>query len=504
MPTLLSDYDRFWETAGAAAAGTTVDALLVNKVQLCLALGSYLHDDVFSLRTFVVQWINEAKSAIVMLEKTTMRLERLQVLCLLHLVRRYYSGKQGPPFWISSGSIYHTAVGMGLHIDPSRLPRMTPLDAELRRRLWFTILEFQIESSLEGGTVPLIAVESADCEMPSNLDDDQLNSGLDSPPTPKPRQILTGNSLQIALARSMPLRASIIKLVNDVSHQAAYGEVLRLTSELQEANRALLAQVTSYSSLLEPFLIRWCDAFIRRYFLILHIPYMQLAARNPLYYFSRKVCVDNAVRMSYAFCPSGEPSSILEALRAAANIEKPCAEFLRHNYCTQGQTRAVQFQCTSVLAAELLSLIREENSGSLRWPNETSEDGEGVIVGDLQCAQLHALLIQAKKLEECRLKAGCTNPKDFVHVSIFLGQVEACVAGTREDAVVHARAMESLTCALAIIREQVNEDTEMDSIAMPSLGVEMEADDIGQFTNLWMSDLQDLNWENLGSGFMNR
>ena len=493
VPSLISGYRGFWEAPDAT------DSLVVHKIQLCLALGCYVYDDAFSLRSFVIQWMHEAKVAMVMLERSPMRLECLQLLCLLHLVRRYYQGKQGPPLWISAGIIYQAAITMGLHIAPSKLPQVSSYHAEMRRRLWTTILEFQVESSIEGGTTPLMSSEDTARDLPLNLDDDQIDPDVDTSPTPEPRDNFTNSSLQLALARSLPLRAAVIKTVNDTNHQASYGAILRLTAELQEANRVLSAQVASYGPRLTPFLVRWCDSFIRRYFLILHIPYMQLAARNPLYYFSRKVCVDNAIRLSYAFCPPGNPGSTLEGLRLAANIDKPCVDFLRYNYCTIGHARSTHFQCCSIIAAEILSIVREESRG------KSQQTSEGVgVVGNLQYVQLHALLLQANKLAESRIRTGHTNVKDFVHSAVFLAEVEAYTSGSAMGPLVHTRATESINKAIAILRDQVTEETMVSGMTMQTLDTTMYPDAMGQLSTFWIGEFQDMSWDNFSPGSMHR
>lgn len=95
---------------------------------------------------------------------------------------------------------------MGLHHDPEYLPRMSPLNIELRRRLWATIMEMIVQSSLESGQPPLISFDDFDTKPPSNINDSEIDESTQTLPRPKDRTIFTDTSLQLALLQSLRIR----------------------------------------------------------------------------------------------------------------------------------------------------------------------------------------------------------------------------------------------------------------------------------------------------------
>jgi len=58
---------------------------------------------------------------------------------------------------------------MGFHRDPANLkPALDLFPTELRRRLWNTILEITIQTSLDIGGAPLLSLSDFDTLPPSN------------------------------------------------------------------------------------------------------------------------------------------------------------------------------------------------------------------------------------------------------------------------------------------------------------------------------------------------
>lgn len=430
----------------------------------------------------------------VLLEKVSSNIVGLQLLCLLHLSRRYYQGNHGPPTWISGGTIYQAAMARGLHIDPSNLSGMSPYETEMRRRLWMTVLELQLGASLDAGTPPLGLPDDYDCEEPSNLDDDQLNPQNESSPSARSLENFTNTSVQILFGGSIPLRMKIVKLLNNTRYQATYGEILRLTSELEGTTRALTSRLASYGSLVPAFHKEWCELLTRRYFLALHVPYMQLAMKNPLYYFSRKVCVDNAIRLSYAFTSQVDVDPTLAALRAAANISHPCNEIIRLHSCTAGSAWTIPVQCNNIIAAELLALLREERP---KVSNGVPNGGEGPsdAFSSLQTVQLHALLRQALRWSERRLRAGRTAHKDYSLLSVLLAEIEATMSGAAAHELIHRRAVDAFRFTASVLQEQVTDDVLADDIVMGRVETELDHQPMSQTGRFWLDEIENsINW----------
>lgn len=76
--------------------------------------------------------------------------------------------------WVTITSLMQTGMAIGLHIGPGQLS-ITPFEAEIRRRLWVTMLELTVQAALDSGLPPVIFTDALEsCERPSNLDDSQI------------------------------------------------------------------------------------------------------------------------------------------------------------------------------------------------------------------------------------------------------------------------------------------------------------------------------------------
>ena len=114
------------------------------------------HGDHGTLRDLARTWILHAQTWLgVAYDKGQLGLVSVQVHCLL-LLARQVNGLGGDLTWVSAGALTRTAMSMGLHRDPNVFPNVTPFFAEMRRRLWLTVLELDVQASLDSGTPPLM------------------------------------------------------------------------------------------------------------------------------------------------------------------------------------------------------------------------------------------------------------------------------------------------------------------------------------------------------------
>jgi len=108
--------------------------------------------------------------------------------------------------WNTTGNLVRCAMSMGLHRDPSHFPALGPFESELRRRLWTTIIEFEMLACTAAGMPCMTRPTDYDTESPLDVDDLDLVPGMErGPQTPGslPRIELPCQSL---LARTQRLR----------------------------------------------------------------------------------------------------------------------------------------------------------------------------------------------------------------------------------------------------------------------------------------------------------
>ncbi|CAI4213219.1 unnamed protein product [Parascedosporium putredinis] len=216
-PTFMAEYRNYWDDPTAATDATRLKLLLV------IALGSSIQEldgsDPF-LDEQTHSWVYAAQTWLAgPLEKDRLNIAGLQVHCLTILARQVFS--------------------MGLHRDPDRLPSMSLLTAEMRRRLWATILEMTVQASLDAAMPPRISFDDFDTRAPRNCNDEDLSESSTAGQEQHPRQEFTETSIQLILYDSLPTRLRILRLLNDLHSELSYPDVLRLSSEITDICRGL-------------------------------------------------------------------------------------------------------------------------------------------------------------------------------------------------------------------------------------------------------------------------
>lgn len=194
-------------------------------------------------------------------------------------------------------SLVQNAMAVGLHIPPSQLP-VSSWEAEVRRRLWATILELVAQSSLDSGIHPVISAEALNCEFPSNLNDSQISDSTEALPTGQPTSTFTQSSIQRALLRSLPIRLRIAEVLSRFQGELSYDTTLRMGAELTAACGETSKLIDSFFS--SPptadgarpraFQIKIQDLLARRFLLLLHAQFAHKATSDVAYHFSRTVC----------------------------------------------------------------------------------------------------------------------------------------------------------------------------------------------------------------------
>ncbi|KAL2016246.1 hypothetical protein VTK56DRAFT_4022 [Thermocarpiscus australiensis] len=333
--------------------------------------------------------------------------------------------------WSFAGYPLRTAMYMGLHRDAAGMgPKtITPLTTEMRRRLWNTVLELALQSSLSSGGPPLISLDDFDTEPPGNFDDDQL---LDTPnreePAPKAQGEFAQTTIAIALRRTFPQRLAIVTYLNDLSSRGAYAETLKLDSELRTAYRDLsrILQTCRSKSLAtglkgpSDYELRALDMLLRRHFLSLHAPFFSAALQNETAFaFSRKVVVETALRLWRAAFPL--------PLSSESNHHGEVGDLLsRLAIYGSGFFRTASIHAFVLIAAELRTLLREEESL-----------GPVALRPDLL-----AVLNDMKLYSWRRVEAGATNFRGYLVACMVGAHVEALRRGRSEEEAA-ARAIEA-------------------------------------------------------------
>ncbi|KAI0378874.1 hypothetical protein F5Y04DRAFT_142112 [Hypomontagnella monticulosa] len=359
VPSFRKDYENFW------LSPDSLDISFVIQLQLIMAIGSTIYDDHFTMRKSAIQWVYEARCWLISpIPKMRLTLSGLQVMILLCIAEQTASVGQDL-VWISVGQLMRTAIYMGFHRDPEKLPKMSRFRAEMRRRLWNTILEIALESSMDSGGPPLISLKDYDTCAPSNCDDDQLTDD-DRQAVINPPEKFTDMSIALALRVSFPARLAIARSLNDIGTQNAYDDTLRLHSQLGTAYKSLsqyLQRFVFADRQPTTFQRRFMDLLVRRYFMTLHLPYFGPALTEPAYAFSRKTVVEMAAKLYSTVFPHAalNPRPLRPPENDPVSSSAEVDDLARLTTCAAGMFRIVLSQASMAIGLELQNLMQEDD-----------------------------------------------------------------------------------------------------------------------------------------------
>lgn len=184
-------------------------------VQIFLILSSVwcLNPDGSITPSMVANWIHWSETWLHHSGIKRPNITVLQVRCLL-IQAKELNFSQRNQAWAATGNLVKLAMSAGLHREPPSNARISIFNREMRRRVWTTILELDLQASLDRGMPPTLRESDYDCQSPLNINDEDLEVSAAEFPDPKPITTLTDSSYQVAAAQSLGLRLRICALIN--------------------------------------------------------------------------------------------------------------------------------------------------------------------------------------------------------------------------------------------------------------------------------------------------
>jgi hypothetical protein len=178
------------------------------------------------------RWIKAAES---WLENQSLKhptLEVFQVHCLLILASRGVAFKVKRA-WSQAGHSLRTAMAAGMHCDPAHLDKsMSFSDQEMRRRIWATLVELELQTSIDRGMPATLQPNSFTCPPPTNVDDYDFRNNLT--PEPVDLTVQTPASFLIASRNSFVTRSEVVSVLNDLSRGFSYHDILNLDRQINQ------------------------------------------------------------------------------------------------------------------------------------------------------------------------------------------------------------------------------------------------------------------------------
>jgi hypothetical protein len=315
VPTFMRRYDQIWMPASNENADICTSSSIIPEVTAVMAMAYHMDDaqqagDDRKYRMYlkgtaidlIQAWINELS------RKQRTEISTLQVDVLL-LLSRSLRGIQPEQLWSATGALVRSAMVMGLNVDPAIVEGITPYMAEMRRRLWATILEADLQASMYCG-MPLVIPElNSSSVIPSNLNDIDFDESTTVLPVPHAKHVYTDSLFQVVLAASLPQRMKALSVIQHSTPDIQDG--IRYGRKVEEC----LSQKPQTMSLHDNGEVpRDCGALIHRVFLdlymrrplirlymaLIHGPQAQNAATKPLIAELEQHCLDSSrIILSY-------------------------------------------------------------------------------------------------------------------------------------------------------------------------------------------------------------
>lgn len=436
VPSFRKEYEAYWDGTGSSRPSVVLKILLVCAIGVAFYTGS----DQASLRTSTAKWIQAAASwQAAPHVKSRLNMTGLQISILIILARQVCN-IDGDHVWISTGALLRTAMLLGLHRDPLNFEKIGMYHAEMRRRLWATVLEITVQSSLDMGMPSMISTEDYDTKAPANINDEEIGKVSEVSFISSPSSTFTACSVQITFMQTLPIRLEVVRLINSLQPNISYPTILRLGTDLTRGCRELtlfLRASLAAGHPITPFQIKLSDALLRRFILNLHRPFFAQGNVNPQHHFSRKICLDTSLAILAPTTTADEEDDWMR-------LTYRCVGFYKHIVLFAIST--VYFELNTVLRE-----YREDCTYTLLAPTQPNTPPPPF-------ATLRALLEKAYTMSLSRLTAGEINAKGAVFLASALARIDALVAGTDADAAVLCAAKTAIRETTQILQTVYREE----------------------------------------------
>ncbi|EGR50926.1 N-terminal binuclear Zn cluster-containing protein [Trichoderma reesei QM6a] len=303
VPTFRKEYAEFW-VPGTKQRYAAFTALVLSM----MAVASCVHTHeslkfvgmMSTARHKAEKWIVACDDWAGRQSQKHRRLIHYQIACLLYLGKRVNTIKK-KRFWTSSGQLIRDGIAVGLHREPSHMGgKITVYNQEMRRRIWATVQEFDMQASFDHGLPTLVSQLHFDTNPPRNLDDEDFDESTTQLPPSKPAKEYTFSSFQNLARRSLPLRLELSRLLTGPVSEIDYDQVIRYTNDLTHEIDALpswdMNPESNSDSKKNPLIAyTLLHVQLRQYITPLHQPYLKLRKQNSKYQYS-EIIYYNAAR----------------------------------------------------------------------------------------------------------------------------------------------------------------------------------------------------------------
>ncbi|EXJ80117.1 hypothetical protein A1O1_08259 [Capronia coronata CBS 617.96] len=326
-PSFLREYEAFWDDPTHVPIAWI--GLLFGMICLAIMISDCTDPQDTSEQTLQVDLYREKiVQCLFTAEYTSPGPYVLETTCHYVYIEFVLHADANKDVWLLLSLAVNLAKRMGYHRDPAHFPGISPLQAELRRRLWSTVLMSDVLVSSQMGMPRMVSDLQYDAAEPRNLKDNDLDGLTDNAELPpaRPETEYTPTLNLIARRRVSIALGAVLDLTTAVK-PCTHAEVMRADGILHAAAAQIplpLKPKSIAASVTEPPQQIFARLFLQHLLykgqIILHRRFLfarDVQTSDDLSY-SRKSCLDAALgtlEIQHLLDEETQPAGVLYAMR---------------------------------------------------------------------------------------------------------------------------------------------------------------------------------------------
>ncbi|KAF3400926.1 hypothetical protein DPV78_006061 [Talaromyces pinophilus] len=398
-------YELLWKDPKQVNSAVVIILLLVMAsvdVLFSHEQPKYIGDSSVS-RERAIFWIEVSEKWLARQSYKHVHLAIWQIRCLIVFAKQINVVKK-KRIWTEAGTLLREAMSAGFHRDPSVLgEKVSFFDQEMRRRLWATIIEMELQISIDRGMPSASAGIPSDTATVLNVHDEELEKN--SRPTSRPVREHTSTSYLHISRSSFSLRVSLNSMINDLSSPLVHENVLdyedMITRELQRLPSSGAIHTQAHENKRRIMVKSLLDIQLRQFLVMLHAPFARQTQTSSRYSLSRITCLTAAaeiVKMYSDLIATGNFAILLQRsdyFRAALVIcQSTYTNLIIKNNSFMNSNSAMLIQYLEDVLGMLEQRITQHGTGytyywyisaasaflrSVLFPSESTREKEGAI-----------------------------------------------------------------------------------------------------------------------------
>lgn len=294
-PSFRQEYEHLWSCSAQARPQFIALVLLMIAISRCLCRkepwlyigkNSVARDAALSSIQLCENWLRLQR-------QKNVTITDFQVRFLIGLAKAV-TGTHFKRGWIETGTALRHCMAAGLHINDAALSKPTSiLEKEMRRRVWFAMTEFELQTAFVRGMASDSLAQQSDTTPPNNIHDDDINSSTQNLPPQKPLTEFTSTSFLAMANTTYTFRHTLSKLLN-ARHGISFDEARDFTEQIEMYIREIPQWTESRLSEAPRALLQ---LNLRQYLLVLHNRRFQQATSCSSRNYSRMIIVDAAANV---------------------------------------------------------------------------------------------------------------------------------------------------------------------------------------------------------------